>query len=227
VLICASELDVELHEPLVFRTVKADIYQSSIGGSVWLRSDQYYRNLEDQIRNDPLEGVNSGTTAMPVSVRVGGVHVRIQGDGGIGQQLPPHYLMSLHGTSISATQRHNFGGHTFGIRSLSRLSVDVLYQASRQVRCLGYRFGQVSYQHSVLCLSLFSNGAAINLGGDPPVTIGPLNTDILRKRPMSPFIEQDEWRIAIFTDGYLGNDATAPLKVTVDPSYFYPYTTFP
>lgn len=224
--ITTSDIDVELHEPFVFRTTSADVYRSSLEtGTLWLRSDQYYRDLEDRIRNDQLEGISSGTTSVPLRIRTGGVNVQIQGIGTIGQEIRPHYLVSLHGTSISAAQRKEFGGHTFGVRSLSRLSIDVLFQASQQIRCIGYRYGQVCYQYTALTLSLFSNGAAINLGGDPPLCLGALNTDALRKRPVAPFTEQDEWRIVIFTDGYLGNDVTAPLKICVAPSHFYPYPT--
>jgi hypothetical protein len=210
-----------LHEPLVFRTTSAEVYTKSLTGSLWLRSGQYYRELEDGIRNDPLEGVSSGTTSVPLTIRVGGTSFRIQGNGSIGQVISPHYLVSFHGTSISAAQRREFGGHTFGVRSLSRLSVDVLFQVSQQIRCSGYCFGQVSYQHTALTLTLFSPGAAINLGGDPPLSLGALNTNVLRKRPVAPFIEQDEWRIVIFTDGYLGNDAATALKICVARSHFY------
>jgi hypothetical protein len=153
------------------------------------------------------------------------VTVQIRGLGAIGQVVTPHYLVSLHGTSISTAQRKEFGGYTFGVRSLSRLSTDVLFQASQQIKCSGYRYGQVCYQYTALTMSLFSNGAAINLGGNPPLCLGALNTDALRKRPVVPFTEQDEWRIVIFTDGYLGNDAAAPLKICVARSHFYPYLT--
>ncbi len=61
------------------------------------------------------------------------------------------------------------------------------------------------------------------IGGNPPVYLNPLNTDVLRKRPIVPFIEQDEWRIVILTNGYLGDDPNAPLQLNVDPSNFYAY----
>ena len=38
-----------------------------------------------------------------------------------------------------------------------------------------------------------------------------------------PFIEQDEWRIVIFTEGYLEGDPMAALKINVEPSHFYAY----
>src|SRR5690606_16024325 len=105
-------------------------------------------------------------------------------------------------------QRKEFGGFTFGVRNLARLSVEILFQVSQQITCTGYRYGQVFYQHSALAVSPFGSGAPIHLGGNPPLSLGPANQDVLRKRPIHPFIEQDEWRIAIFTDGYLRNDAT-------------------
>lgn len=222
--VATDKIEVELNEPLVFRTASADVCKSSIeAGSLWLRSDQYYRDLEDQIRNDPLEGVNCGTPAVPLRTRAGGVDVQIRGTGTIGQAIVPHYLLSLHGASISDAQRKAFGGHTFGVQSLSRLSIDILYQASKQIRCIGYRYGQVVYQHTAFALTLFSNGSAICLGGDPPLSLGALNTDVLRKRPVVPFVEQDEWRIVVFTEGYLGNDAATPLRILVAPSHFYQY----
>jgi hypothetical protein len=58
----------------------------------------------------------------------------------------------------------------------------------------------------------------------PPLYLDPLNTDVLRKQPIRPFIEQDEWRIVIFTEGYLNDDPHAPLQIQVDPSHFYPYS---
>jgi hypothetical protein len=52
-------------------------------------------------------------------------------------------------------------------------------------------------------------------------------TDLLRARPSTsrryPFIEQDEWRIAILTEGYLNGDAQRPLEATVSPSLFRRY----
>lgn len=214
---------VDMHEPLVFRTTSAEIYKSTTeSGTIWLRSGAYNRALEDKVRNDELEGVNAGAS-VPLRMKMGGVALQMEGPGAIGQEIRPHYLMSLHGPSISTAQRNAFGSHTFGVRRLSRLSAEVLCQASKQIRSTGYRFGQVSYQFVPLGLSYFANGSPIGLGGNPPVSFGPLNTDVLRKRPVAPFIEQDEWRIVIFTDGYLLNDADAPLRIAVDPSHFYPY----
>ncbi len=216
---------VDMHEPLVFRTTSAETYRSTTeSGTIWLRSGEYYRALEDKVRNDGLEGVNVGAASVPLRMTMGGVTFQMEGPGAIGQEIRPHYLISLHGPSISTAQRSAFGGHTFGVRNLSRLSAEVLHQASKEIRSTGYRYGPVSYQFVPFGLSYFSNGSPIGLGGNPPVSFGPLNTDVLRKRPVAPFIEQDEWRIVIFTDGYLLNDAHAPLRIVVDPSHFYPYT---
>ena len=65
--------------------------------------------------------------------------------------------------------------------------------------------------------------AAIKLDGNPAVAIKSINTDVLRKEPVEPFIFQDEWRIAIFSSGYLNDDPNEPLKINVDPNNFYEY----
>ena len=67
-----------------------------------------------------------------------------------------------------------------------------------------------------------------NRGGEPVqlpgnLHLGPENADFLTKPPIRPFIEQDEYRIAMFTNGYVGNDFNVPLKINVPTSHFYPY----
>lgn len=227
-VIALTVIQTEISEPILFRTTSREVYKSTLEtGSIWLRSDQYYREIEDKVRNDESEGANSGTTSVPLKIRVkDGPELQIRGDGHIGQLIVPHYLISLHGTSIASAERAAFGGHTFGIRSLSRLSAEVLYQCSRQIRCTGYRYGQVYYQYASFALLLStSGGAAIRIDGNPPHFLNPINTDVLRKRPTKPFIDQDEWRIAIFTEGYIDNDPSLPLKITVAQEHFFPYLT--
>ena len=130
----------------------------------------------------------------------------------------------MHGASIAPRQLSAFGGVTFGIRSLSKLAAEVLYQSSKVLDCGGYRFGPVRYQYASLSLfGLPIGSAAIALGGSRPAYINPLDTDVLRKEPILPFIHQDEWRIAIFPRGYLQDDPNAPLEIFVDPSHFYCY----
>jgi hypothetical protein len=219
-------IEAETDEPILFRTTGEAVCKSTLhAGSLWLRSDKYYRDLEDQIRNDAAEGVSSGTTALPVQFQQkNGVQIRVEGKGNVGRLLGPHYIVSLHGTSISESQRAAFGGHTFGVRSLFRLSAEVLCEASRQIKCTAYRHGPVRYHYAALAHSNRSvGGPAIQFDHDPPRYLNPLDADALRKRPIQPFIEQDEWRIVVFTDGYLDGDPTLPLKVNVSPSHFYPY----
>lgn len=221
-----SHIQAEFDEPILFRTTVKEVYQSTIEtGSLWLRSDKYYRELEDQVRNDVLEGANAGTTHIPLRVQTAnGMQIDIGGPGHVGQLMIPHYLVSLHGTSIVPTEREAFGGYTFGVRSLMRLSAEILFQCSQQIRCSGYRYGHVYYQYSAFAQSLTSRGGeAMKLGDSPPYYLNPVNTDVLRKRPTIPFIHQDEWRIVIFTEGYLDEDAKEPLKISVSPSHFYPY----
>jgi hypothetical protein len=95
----------EVGEPLIFRTTSSDVCEVALNtGSLWLRSDQYYRDLEDKVRNDDFEGVNSGAARIPIRVRAGGANLQIEGDGQIGQVIVPHYILSLHGTSLSRAQ---------------------------------------------------------------------------------------------------------------------------
>jgi hypothetical protein len=217
----------DLDSPLVFRTTNAEVYKPSLAsGSLWLRSDHYYRELEDAARNDTLEGFNGAQGGIPMHFppMFDGIALTIVGTGSIGQMIVPHYLACFHSTSITEEQRQQFGGHTFGVRNFARLAAEVMYRSSLQVPVSGYRFGQVSYQHSALARQMHPiSGAAIRISGKPPTHLNPINTDVLRKRPAKPFIDQDEWRIAIFTSGYLNNDPNAPLCVHVDPSHFYPY----
>ena len=221
-----AHIQADLGEPILFRTTNADVYHSTLRtGALWLRSDQYYREFEDMARNDGLEGVNSGTTKIPLSLPVnGGPGVYIKGSGHIGQQIRPHYILSLHGTSISAEQRAGFGGCTFGVRNLSRLSAEVYLRAGSAAMCTGFRSGPVSYRYTSLTVSHSTIGsAAISFGGEVPLLLNPINTDVLVKHPVVPFIEQDEWRIVVFVDEYLNGDPSAPLRLQVDPSHFYEY----
>lgn len=68
-----------------------------------------------------------------------------------------------------------------------------------------------------------TGSGAIQLSNDPPLYLNPADTDVLRKLPIAPFIEQDEWRIVLFTDGYVDNDPNMPLRANVSPSNFYLY----
>lgn len=221
-----SHTKTELDEPILFRTTSLPVYESTLStGSIWLRTAEYYKELEDKVRADESEGINSGTTAIPLHIKAQeGFDFHIAGRGQIGQIIVPHYILSLHGTSIAPSQRNAFGGHTMGIRSLFELSTDVLCQASKQVKCSGYRYGAVYYQHCALAMSLNSAGAAaIHIGGNPGLFLNPIDTDVLRKRPIEPFTLQDEWRIVIFVRGYLNDDPSVPLKINVAPDHFYPY----
>ena len=130
-----SPIQTELGEPILFRTTGKQVYESTLAtGSIWLRSDTYYRDLEDKVRNDASEGANPGTTSVPLRIAPpNGPEFNIQGPGHVGQLMVPHYLVSLHGSSIAPSEREAFGGYTFGIRSLSRLSAES--SASSCVAC--------------------------------------------------------------------------------------------
>jgi len=224
----SQSIATDLDQPILFRTTSASIGEQTLnGGSLWLRSDQYYRELEDAVRNDKLEGINSGSTTVPLLLgEQGSGGFQIFGEGAVGKYLSSHYILSLHGSSISNRERNAFGGYTFGVRNLFKLAVDIFYLASRQIECTGYRYGPVAYQRTALTQSLNARGgAAIQFGGFPPRFLNPIDLDVLRKLPIEPFIQQDEWRIAIFTNGYLQGDSTKPLILNVDASHFFPYLT--
>jgi hypothetical protein len=217
----------DIDEPILFRTMNAKVYgQTLADGSLWLRSDKFYREIEDAARRDESEGINAARLGVHLTFAVpSGPLVNVRGTGRIGQLIVPHYILSLHGSSISEGQLESFGGHTLGIKSLTRLSAEVLYRCSLTgLTCRGYRFGPVSYRHSVLSQSRTQQGsAAICLAQQPPLYLNPSSTDVLQKEPVAPFIEQDEWRVVVFTDGYLDGDPNLPLKINVEPSNFYPY----
>ena len=221
-----SHIAADLDQPILFRTTNAANADAALAsGSIWLRSDAYYRQIEDQCRSDDCEGVKFAKVTIPLRVHVpNGPNIEIRGPGSIGQEIVPHYILSLHGSSISKVQLDAFGPKTFGIRNVAKLSAEILYRASLTLDCSGYRYGPVSYRSATLALSQISVGAsAIQLRSAPPLYLNPLATDVLVKRPVAPFIEQDEWRIVIFTRKYLSNDVNAPLKLEVEPVHFYPY----
>lgn len=221
-----SNICADIDEPILFRTTSNDVYKTTIEtGSLWLRSGQYFRELEDKVRSDKNEGVNIGKITFPLSFKVqDGLNINIEGKGIIGQEIRPHYILSLHGSSISATQLRSFGENTFGIRSLSKLSAEVLLESSKILKNCSCRYGAIAYQYSAFALSHNPiGGSAMKLRGEPPLYLNPAHTDILRKEPVVPFTEQDEWRIAIFTEKHLNDDPNVPLKINVNPGNFYPY----
>lgn len=221
-----TDIQAEPGEPIVFRTTNKEVAEQTLGaGSIWLRPAEYYRSIEDEVRSDRDEGVNSGTTTVPLRLKPrGGTAMTVQGRGNIGQAIVPHYIASFHGSSLPEALRQEFGGVTFGVKSFACLSAELLYQASLQIRCTGYRYGKVFYQHSGLTVSSAVRGsAAIQLGENPPWFLNPLDTDVLRKSPVEPFIQQDEWRIVIFVASYVSADVEEPLRLNVSPDHFYAY----
>lgn len=220
-----GEIQSQLGEPILFRTASKGVAQSTLDtGSLWLRSAEYYQAIEDDARVDTSEGINGGRPNVPLKFNVNGTQLSIQGPGYISQSILPHYIASFHGTSIPETIRQEFGGVTFGVKCFSRLSAEVLYKVSLEVEARGYCYGQVYYQYSALALSnSVIGGAAKKIADAPPIFLNPLNTDVLRKRPLEPFISQDEWRIVVMVDSYINDDPIAPLKINVDKNHFYPY----
>lgn len=220
-----NRISSEFDRPIVFRTVDPVVYRSSIEeGSIWLRSSVYYRKIEDQARVDVSEGINGSATLLPLHFQsTKGVLITFKGPGSIGCEIIDHYILSLHGSSISEAVHRGFGGCTFGITNLDRLSAEILYQVSKQYPVKGYRYGQVAYQHTALSLSLHPETSAVCLDGEPNEYIRSINTDVLRKSPVLPFIEQDEWRIVVFLENSKSLDPMEPIKINVDARNFYEY----
>ncbi len=211
----------ELNQPILFRTTNTEVCNATLeAGSLWLRSAEYYRKIEDQVRNDSNEGVNSSRATVPLHLG----NLSIYGDGLIGQAIVPHYVLSLHGTSISQEQLRAFGGHTFGVKNLFKLAMEMFHEASKVLDCTSFRFGQVMYQHTALMQTASPvGGAPVQFDDNPPRYLNVASSDVLRKLPVEPFIGQDEWRVVLFTNGYVDNDPSAPLRISVRNSHFYPY----
>lgn len=220
-----STIKTKLDRPIIFRTCGREVYKSTLNtGSIWLRSSLYYRKTEDVTRQDHSEGVNGTSVLFPLRFAPKSAQaMTLQGPGSVGQEIILHYLLSMHGASISEATRQEFGGHTLGIRCIADLAADIVYQVSKQVPVNGYRYGQVAYQRTALSMSYEAYGSAIKLSGKPSVYVKSINTDVLRKDPVEPFINQDEWRIAIFTNRYVCENHDEPLKINVDQAHFYPY----
>lgn len=221
-------IETDFESPILFRTVSETVYRSTLkNGSLWLRSNAYYQEIEDKVRVDWMEGVNGSSTNLPLHIENDGIKLELSGPGHTGLILPPHYIMSLHGLAISDTVRSDFGGFTFGIKSIAKLSAEILYRASEKVAVNGYCYGPVAYQYTALCRSHRYDGAAIRIGKELPHSILSADTSYLRKIPVLPFILQDEWRVVIFVSKYLDDDKNAPLKLEVDVDNFFPYIEAP
>lgn len=111
----------DLGQPIVFRTTNREVREATLHtGSLWLRSAKYYQQLEDNARNDRSEGVSAGRMTIPLRVGFNNEDnmMNISGPGHIGQAIVPHYILSMHGHSISSAQLQSFGGFTFGIKNL-------------------------------------------------------------------------------------------------------------
>lgn len=220
-----SDLDL----PLVFRTTKEKVYQSTTQtGDIWLWSDEHFRKLEDKVRNDELESLSAGKHLFPLFLSApSGTPLHLHGDGSLAEQLNPHYILSLHGSSIAEHIREKFGGFTFGVTSIDLLARHIFSECSKQISCNQWNWNQVAYQHSALRISADDRGAPLQFGHNPSRCLRIYNASPFKKRPVHPFTEQDEWRIVIWTNAYLNEDPNAPLVVRVPPSLFYRYLEGP
>ena len=218
-----SAVQSDLDQPIVFRTCSESVFTSSLEtGSIWLRSASYYQTIENDARIDNQEGINATSAHLPLEIHPpGGVRLRLEGPGRVGQEIIPHYLACFHSSSIQEEQRLAFGAHTMGVRNLFRLALAVVHECNRQIGVTAYRYGAVNYRHTALAQKHAMVGSSpIQVTGDSPVNLTPVGTDVLTKAPVPPFIGQDEWRIAVFTEGHHEQE---PLKINVDPGHFYPY----
>lgn len=221
-----SHIATDPDHPILFRTMGESVFDSTLAtGSIWLRSDLYYREIEDKVRHDLSEGVNSGSTTIPLNLQMdkAGSSLLIQGNGRVAQAIVPHYILSLHGSSISADQHAGFGGFTIGVKSIKRLAEEIYVRAKEVIGEHMWRFGQVAYQRTAFTVTANPVGTAPIAFGDSGLCLSLANTDVLRKDPVWPFIEQDEWRIVLFVEQYLDNNPDQPLRIAVDPGHFYPY----
>lgn len=220
-----EKISTDFDRPIVFRTVDPIVYRSSIEeGSIWLRSSNYYRKIEDEARKDTSEGINGTATLLPLHFQPkNGARIEVYGPGSVGCEIIDHYIVSLHGSSISQSVHRGFGGCTFGIKNLDRLSAEILFQVSKQYPVKGYRYGQVAYQNTALSLSLHPDTSSMCLNGEPNEYVRSINTDVLRKSPVLPFIEQDEWRIVVFIENSKNLDPMEPIKINVGKDNFYEY----
>ncbi len=118
-----NNIQTKLDRPIIFRTVDKTVYDSTLtSGSLWLRSSHYYRNIEDQTRADKSEGINGTQCSFPLHFKPPSAQaLSLEGNGTICTEIIPHYIISMHGTSIADKVRQEFGGFTMGVRCLPTL----------------------------------------------------------------------------------------------------------
>jgi hypothetical protein len=109
------------------------------------------------------------------------------------------------------------------VRRYAKRTIETYIHWIKQYILFNHKQHPDPYQYTALTQSNQPQGAAISIGGEPNVYLKSINTDVLRKEPVQPFIEQDEWRIVVFTNGYYKNDPMEPLDIFVEPSHFYEY----
>jgi hypothetical protein len=220
-----SLIQSDLDRPVLFRTTTESVYRSTTdNGEIWLRADEYFRRLEDKVRNDELESASAGKHQFPLNLNPPSSHaVHLTGNGHIAESPKPHYILSLHGTSIVEETRKGFGGFTFGIRNIDLLARHIFEECRKQITCNQWNWDQVRYQHSALRISEDGKGAAIQFGDGQSRALRVFDVSPFRKRPIPPFTQQDEWRIVMWSEGYLKGDSKEPLIVRVPPSLFYRY----
>lgn len=215
-----TSVQSNLDYPLIFRTSTESVYRSTTeNGEIWLRSDECFRSLEDKVRNDALESLSAAGHKFPLLVS----NLHLEGDGNLSEEFLPHYILSLHGTSIKDEVRRGFGGFTFGVKNIDLLARHIFEECRKQIACTQWEWAPIAYQYSALKISEDQTGAPIQVGHDPSRFLGVWRPSPFRKRPIPPFIYQDEWRIVLRTNGYINRDSSVPLKVRVPPSLFYEY----
>lgn len=160
-----SYIQTKLDRPIIFRTMNKTVYNSTLSnGSIWLRSSHYYRSIENNTRADISEGINSTLCRFPLHFKPKSAQaLSLQGNGSIGTEIVPHYIISMHGTSITDKVREEFGGFTMGVKCIADLSSEVIFQVSKQLPVTSYIFGQVKYQRTALTMSYNLSSAPLTL----------------------------------------------------------------
>lgn len=210
---------------LVFRTCEKEVYDFVMNtGSLWLRTSHYYQNIEDDIaREDKLEGLSTSKISLPLTFESSRSNITsIEGEGFIGETPEKAYIISFHGISIEQKTKRGFGPKTFGIYNIEKFINNILNEAKKQFDIKSYIFGKVIYQYSPVFISSSNLGGSYKLNEKEHLSI--YDQNLLRKRPIEPFILQDEFRFVLFVDEYIDNNIDSILKINVSNKNFYDYS---
>lgn len=218
-------IKTETNQLLVFRTCEKEVYDFAMNtGSLWLRTSHYYQSIEnDIVREDKLEGLSTAKISLPLIFESSRSNITtIEGEGFVGENPKKAYIISFHGISIEKKTKRGFGPKTFGIYNIEKFISDILIEAKKQLNIESYIFGKVIYQYSPVFISSSNLGGSLKLNKVEHLSV--FDQNILRKRPIEPFILQDEFRLVLFVDEYINNNMNSILKINVSNNNFYDYS---